>query len=184
MKGKVILKWLGNCISTMFIILLVCAVFIVIASRAAGGETSLFGYQLKTVLSGSMEPEMQVGSVILVKQTEGDDTFESGDVITFMTKDAILVTHRIIGVENDGQRFITKGDNNNGPDVEPVLAHNIVGKYSGWTLPYVGYAFHYVHTKQGAILFMFIPGLLFLGHAIITIWRALRFIEVPNLKEE
>ncbi|MEK3888392.1 signal peptidase I SipW [Bacillus sp. FSL K6-3431] len=180
MKGKIILKWISNCISTLFIVLLVCVVFIVISSRAAGGEASLFGYQLKTVLSGSMEPEMQVGSVILVQLADENDRFKSGDVITFQTKDAILVTHRIIGVENDGQRFITQGDNNNGPDVEPVLAQNIVGKYSGWTVPYLGYAFHYANTKQGAILLLFIPGLLFLGHAIFTIWRTLRLIEVPK----
>ncbi|MCJ7842227.1 hypothetical protein MUB24_15255, partial [Lederbergia sp. NSJ-179] len=38
MKGKTILKWISNCLSTLFIILLVCAVLIVISSRAAGGE--------------------------------------------------------------------------------------------------------------------------------------------------
>ncbi|MCJ7843678.1 signal peptidase I [Lederbergia sp. NSJ-179] len=187
MKGKTILKWISNCLSTLFIILLVCAVLIVISSRAAGGEPSLFGYQLKTVLSGSMEPEMPVGSIIFIQLAEKKETFKSGDVITFKTKDDILVTHRIIEVQDSGQRFITKGDNNNGPDVEPVLAQNVVGKYTGWTIPYLGYALHFVNTKQGAVLMLIIPGLLFLGHAIFTIWRTLRLIEVPkesNLKEE
>lgn len=183
MKGKTILKWISNSISTLLIILLVCAVLIVISSRAAGGEPSLFGYQLKTVLSGSMEPEMPVGSLILTKQVDEKETFKTGDVITFRTSENILVTHRIIEVEHNGQRFITKGDNNNGPDVEPVLADNIVGKYSGTTIPYAGYVFHYMNTKQGAVLFLFIPGLLFLGHAIFTIWRALRLIEGPKKEE-
>ncbi|GIN71387.1 S26 family signal peptidase [Bacillus sp. J14TS2] len=180
MKGKTILKWLGNSITTLFIMLLVCAVFVVISSRAAGGEPSLFGYQLKAVLSGSMEPEMPVGSIILVQLTDENSTFTNGDVITFRTDENILITHRILEIENGGQRFITKGDNNNGPDVEPVMNQNIVGKYSGVAVPYVGYIFHYLNTKQGAFLLLFLPGLFFLGHALFTIWRALRLIESPN----
>ena len=91
-----------------------------------------------------------------------------------------MITHRIIEVQNEGQSYITQGDNNNGPDVEPVLAQNIVGKYSGFTIPYAGYALHYLNSGQGAVLFLIIPGLLFLGYAVFTIWRALRLIEVPK----
>lgn len=187
MIGKTILKWMSQAISTLFIILLVCAVFIVLSSRAAGGEPSLFGYQLKAVLSGSMAPEMSVGSLILIQLTDEKEIFQAGDVITFRTDENILITHRIMEIEKSGQQFITKGDNNNGPDTQPVMAQNIVGKYSGVSIPYVGYAFHYMNTKQGALLLLVIPGLLFLGHAVFTIWRALRLIEVSQksqLKEE
>lgn len=184
---KRFLKWISNIFSTLLIILLACAVLIVISHRAAGGEPSLRGYQVKTVLSGSMEPDIKVGSIIFIKQTEENASFKKGDVITFLTEENILVTHRIIKVENEGQRFITKGDNNDGPDIEPVLAHNVVGKYTGITIPYAGYALHFANSKQGALLLMILPGLCFIGHAIITIWRALRSIEVSNqgqLKEE
>ncbi|MBS4208688.1 signal peptidase I SipW [Bacillus sp. FJAT-50079] len=180
MKLKTMLSWISNIVTTVLIILLLLAVFIVISSRAAGGEPSLFGYQFKTVLSGSMEPEMQTGSVILIEQAENTAEFNKGDVITFKTKENLLITHRIIEVQNKGQSYITQGDNNNGPDVEPVLAQNIVGKYSGFTIPYAGYALHYLNTGQGAVLFLIIPGFIFLGYSAITIWRALRLIEVPK----
>lgn len=35
--------------------------------RSFWGEPQVFGYQLKTVLSGSMEPEIKTGSIIAVK---------------------------------------------------------------------------------------------------------------------
>ena len=174
------LSWISNIVTTIIIIFLLITLFIVISSKAAGGEPSLFGYQFKTVLSGSMEPEMQTGSVILIQQAKNTAGFKKGDVITFKTKDNLLITHRIIDVQSEGQSYITQGDSNNGPDVEPVPAQNIVGKYSGFTIPYAGYALHYLNSGQGAVLFLIIPGLLFLGYAVFTIWRALRLIEVPK----
>lgn len=180
MKGKKLIKCLGNGISTLLIILLICGVFVVIFSRISEGEPSLFGYQLKTVLSGSMEPELQEGSLILTQLIDEKETFKNGDIITFKTEDNVLITHRIMGVENAGKQFITKGDNNNGLDIEPVLVENIVGKYSGWTIPNLGYAFYYLNSKQGTVLFLIIPGLLFLGHAMFTIWRTIQLIEIPK----
>lgn len=180
MKVKAMLSWISEIVTTVLIILLLIIVLIVVASKSAGEEPSLFGYQLKTVLSGSMEPEMQTGSIILIQKNKNTAEFKKGDVITFQTKDNLLITHRIIEVQNDGQRYITQGDNNNGPDVEPVLAHNIVGKYSGYTVPYVGYVIHFLNTGQGAILFLIIPGIFFLGYAVFTIWSALRHIEAPK----
>lgn len=178
MKGKTIVKWLGNGITILFIFLLAVTMLFIIASRAAGEEPSLFGYQFKTVLSGSMDPEMPVGSMILIQLADEKETFRTGDVITFKTKDDMLVTHRIIETEDNGQRFVTKGDNNNGPDIDPVLVENIVGKYVGWTIPYLGYVFHYLSSKQGILLVFLIPGVLLLGHAVFTLIRMVRLIEV------
>lgn len=180
MRGKTILRWISNIFTNLLFILLVCLVFVVISSKAAGGEPSILGYQLKTVLSGSMEPNIKTGSIILVESVKDTAKFKQGDVITFKTKDNILITHRIIEVDNNGQRYITKGDNNNGPDVEPVLAQNIVGKYAELTVPYAGYVLHFLNTKSGAVLLLIVPGLLFLGHAFFVIHRALRMIEQPK----
>ncbi|MBO0991630.1 signal peptidase I SipW [Bacillus sp. SD088] len=183
---KKILKWLNQIVSILLIVLLISMVFIIIASRSAGGEPSLFGYQLKAVLSGSMEPELKTGSIILVQQTEDTTNFAKNDVITFRTNENILITHRVIEMENNGEQYLTQGDANNAPDVEPVMAQNVVGKYSGFTVPYVGYALQFMNTKQGAVLLLMIPGLLFLGHAFFTIWRALKSIETvkkPSLEE-
>ena len=54
----------------------------------------IFGYQIYTVMSGSMEPVYHVGSLIYVKEVD-TDTLEKGDVITFMADEDTVVTHRI-----------------------------------------------------------------------------------------
>src|SRR5690606_2260944 len=126
--------------------------FLVVASRASGGEPTILGYQLKTVLSGSMEPGIQTGSIILIELADEKTNFEKGDVITYLEpQQNILITHRIEEVQLNGARYITKGDNNNAPDQQPVLAENIVGEYVNITIPYVGYVFQFVSSGQGIV---------------------------------
>ncbi|SDI71566.1 signal peptidase I SipW [Natribacillus halophilus] len=178
--GKVI----SGFTTTLLFALLVVTLFAVISSQAAEGEPNVFGYELKTVLSGSMEPEIQTGSMIAIQSTEHPTQFEQGDVITFTNADDNLVTHRVHEVENDGQQYITKGDNNNSTDSEPVLAENIVGEYTGWTVPFLGYAFVFATSEQGAVLLLILPGVLLLAYSAFTIGRALRQIEPSEKKEE
>lgn len=73
--------------------------------------------------------------------------------------------------------YETKGDNNNGPDLEPVLAENVVGKYGDITVPYVGYLLSYANSKAGAALLLIIPGILLLGYSAISIFTAIRSID-------
>ncbi|CJD24824.1 Signal peptidase I W [Streptococcus pneumoniae] len=73
--------------------------------------------------------------------------------------------------------YETKGDNNNGPDLEPVLAENVVGKYADITVPYVGYLLNYANSKAGAALLLIIPGVFLLGYSAISIFGAIRSID-------
>ncbi|MGM0838337.1 MAG: signal peptidase I SipW [Bacillota bacterium] len=180
MIPKTLMNILNKSVTTLLLILLVCIVFLIIASRAAGGEPNLFGYKLLTVLSGSMEPEIKTGSIILIKLEEETTNFEVGDVVTFKAQDNILITHRIVEVDTDGQRYITKGDNNNAPDPNPVIAENILAKYSDFTIPSVGYVYQFVNTRQGSVLLIILPGLLLLGHGAFTIWRSLKRMEATG----
>ena len=50
--------------------------------------------------------------------------------------------------------YETKGDNNNGPDLEPVLAENVIGKYADITVPYAGYALNYANSKAELLCFL------------------------------
>ena len=91
--------------------------------------------QLKpvVVLSGSMEPAMQTGSLAFIDKTE--TRFEKGDVISFRVGD-MLVSHRIIEVTEDG--FKTKGDNNEDPDAGTVAASSIEGRIL-FSIPKLGF---------------------------------------------
>jgi signal peptidase len=90
----------------------------------------LFPVQPVLVASGSMTPELDVGDVALIAKI-APARIQRGDVIQFRTVGQGPVIHRVIGVDNSGSsaRFLTQGDANDSPDLEPVLADNVVGKH-------------------------------------------------------
>ena len=101
----------------------------------------LFPLQPALVGSGSMEPKMYAGDVVIIAKTPAD-TVETGDVIQFRVPEGITIMHRVIEIQEneDGSIvFITKGDNNEQPDSEPVIPENVVGK-AVMTIPKVGWA--------------------------------------------
>lgn len=179
MKRKKIMKFISSTISTLLIITLVGMVLLVVSARASGGEPQLFGYQLRTVLSGSMAPEFKTGSIILVEQLDEAKNLKKGDVITFKQDSNHLVTHRIIEVVKQGKavQYRTKGDNNEAPDMNLVLPNNVVAQYTGFTIPLIGYLLSYAGSPMGVAILLIVPGLFLLGYSIITIRQTIKEIE-------
>ncbi|MBO0588884.1 signal peptidase I [Sporosarcina sp. E16_8] len=184
MKKKKIMKWINSLVSGILMVLLISVASVVVITKISGGEPQLFGYQLKTVLSGSMEPDILTGSIIAVKQAVDKTSFKAGDVITFQEEENILITHRITEVVKSGDSVLyrTKGDNNNAEDMNPVQSGNVVAQYTGFTLPYVGYFINFTQSKNGALLLL-IPGFLLLLYSAFTIWKVLGEIELSPKKK-
>ncbi|QNK90730.1 signal peptidase I [Sporosarcina sp. resist] len=184
MKKKKRMKRISSIVSGILMVLLISVASVVVFTKISGGEPQLFGYQLKTVLSGSMEPGILTGSIIAVKPAEDKTNFKKGDVITFQEAENILITHRITEVVKSGDSVLyrTKGDNNNAEDMNPVLSDNVVAEYTGFTVPYVGYFINFTQSKNGALLLL-IPGFLLLIYSGFTIWRALGEIELAPKKK-
>lgn len=172
------MKWMNNIATGVLFLLIISVAVMVMITKFSGGEPQVFGYQLKTVLSGSMEPDIKTGSIIAVKPGGDMTRFQENDVITFQDEDQKLVTHRIIEVVQSGENMLyrTKGDNNNSPDANPVLSDNVVAVYTGMTVPYIGYLINFAQSQNGAFLLL-IPGLLLLVYAVYTIWKALSDLE-------
>lgn len=172
-------KWISNLITLVLFLLLLVMLFLVISSKAAGGEPQVFGYQLKSVLSGSMEPGIKTGSIIAVKPGGDMTRFEEGDVITFMEEGDILITHRVTEVIKSGEHtmYKTKGDNNNAEDLNPVLSDNVVAEYTGFTVPYVGYFIDFAQSKNGSAILLILPGILLIGYAVFTIWQVISSVD-------
>lgn len=128
------------------------------------------GYRFFAVLSGSMSPEFETGSLVVVKPVD-PAALHVGDIITFGNADGQLVTHRIIGIENDGDlSFITKGDANEVADSEPVPAHRVVGMMA-LAIPWLGRILVFSQTKKGILLMIAIPSLLILVLEARSLWR-------------
>ncbi len=182
---KTTMKWISNMITLLLFVLLLIMVFLVISTKASGGEPSLFGYQIKTVLSGSMEPEIKTGSIIAVTPAEDKTNFKKDDIITFVQQDGQLVTHRIVEILGSGDhlQYVTKGDNNKEVDSTPVLAENVVATYSGFTIPYVGYFTEFAKSQKGTAILLIVPGLLLLIYAGFQIWSALKVLDMNARKQ-
>jgi signal peptidase I len=110
-----------------------------------------------TVLSGSMEPAIHTGSVVVVRPAAH---YVAGDIVTFgpNTKTQIPTTHRIVETRvQEGQMvFKTRGDANNGEDMKEILASDIVGKVY-LSVPYAGYVVDLVRKPIGLILIIILP---------------------------
>ena len=142
----------------------IVAIAVVLAVALVG--VRLIGFDVYTVLSGSMEPTYKTGSVIWVKSCEPEDV-EVGDPITFvLNEDLVVATHRVIDIDEEEGCFYTQGDANDAPDGSPVLYENLIGK-PVFTVPGLGYLVSYVQSPPGCyvalavaavvLMLMFLP---------------------------
>lgn len=159
------LKKLSNFVGTVAVVVVVTLALALVGVR-------LIGLKPFAVLSGSMEPEYQVGSLIYVKSVNYVD-LRVGDDITYMLDEDTVVTHRIIEVLVDEEdptviRYFTQGIANDVPDAVSVHYKNIIGK-PVFSIPYLGYVSNYIQNPPGMyvaiaagailILLVFLPDL-------------------------
>lgn len=164
----------GNVVFVVLLLVMAGLSFFLIQSRVSGGVPQVAGYQMYIVLSGSMSPEFDSGSLVFVREKEPEQLVV-GDIITFrsINDPDSLTTHRIVEVQrDDGLRFITRGDANNVNDPIPVPADSVVGQVTG-DVPYVGYLLNFVQTPQGLVLLIFVPGVLIILFELNKIFRYL-----------
>ena len=108
----------------------------------------LLGYQEYAVLSGSMEPQIEVGALVYDRTFNEAANLAVGDIITYRLTGDTLVTHRIVSVDKEGKTVTTKGDANEMEDAVPVSFDAIMGVYA-FDFPLLGYLTIYVKTPLG-----------------------------------
>ena len=147
----------------MIILLMMAAVLTFLAPH--------FGWRVDVVFSGSMEPELKVGGVVVTRPVEAED-IKIGDTITFYSPLSEKPTsHRVIAVEGGSSLYFqTNGDASEDADPFIVPAQDVVGKIC-LHLPYFGYIAQFVKTPLGLLLTLCLPGLIIIIMEIISIWR-------------
>lgn len=114
--------------------------------------TGVFPIYPSVILTGSMEPVIFPGDVVLIQKFSSEKEIYSlaeNDVINFKRED-IMITHRIIAVNYDQEgniSFLTKGDNNKSPDEEAVLPGELKGIIKG-VVPKVGTPVLWLYTNE------------------------------------
>ena len=97
----------------------------VIAAAAPLTIPRYMGYEIFNVVSGSMEPEIPVGSVIYVKATDPVDV-KKGDIIAFENGDSVVM-HRVVDNKQVEGTFVTKGDANAIEDLAEIPYASLIG---------------------------------------------------------
>ncbi|MTI96635.1 MAG: signal peptidase I [Firmicutes bacterium] len=150
-----VIKISGNVAMVCLLLFMAAMVFYSVKSRLDGGIPQVAGRHFFVVLSGSMEPAIGTGSLLVVKPTEAE-AVQVDDIITYHDGPR-TVTHRVMDINSDGS-FITKGDANNVPDLEPVAPGDLVGTVTG-IVPLAGYVINFGQTRTGMLLLIFLPAL-------------------------
>lgn len=145
------------------LVLVVALALAVAVVPALGGATPL------TVLSGSMEPALPVGSTVIVRPRPASE-IAVGDVITYTDRttesdETRIVTHRVVGIE-PGPAFVTKGDANDAPDAGLVQAADVRG-VQWYSVPYVGLLRERLFTPPGVFFAAGVLLLVLAAHLLV-----------------
>lgn len=132
-----------------------------------------FGARPQTVLTGSMEPAISPGDVVVDERIAPGEA-ELGDVVTFRDPEdqSRLITHRVVAIRRAGSHywFRTRGDANNTTERWRVAAAGDLGRVA-YVVPWVGHAAVLARTPFGLWLLVLVPLLLLAAEELWRIWR-------------
>ena len=119
---------------TLLLTVAVCLCLFVVVQVLSHGHVSFGGYSFFKVITGSMEPELSVGDLILTEKTPAEK-IAVNDVVSFYAQSpgmiGKIITHRVVDkvVAEDGTvRLLTKGDANLSMDGYAVTDEMLVGR--------------------------------------------------------
>ncbi|HUR51533.1 MAG TPA: signal peptidase I [Mycobacteriales bacterium] len=120
------------------------------------------GLRPLVVRSGSMEPTIHTGAMVLVR-TVPASAIRVGDVVAVDRPDRTRVTHRVVRVTHRGTtaELVLKGDANTDPDPAPVtVAH--AGRFV-MTAPWLGRVGGFLSSARGGFVLGWIVAAVMLG---------------------
>lgn len=176
MNKKKVLIWIA--------VAVVLAPFILYAiPQVVGGSHSYI------VRSGSMEPAIPLGSVVIIQPVDPSHV-KKGDIITFEneeisqkegSEDTNRVTHRVVKIRKNSEKleFKTKGEANEDPDPGWVKEDQLVGKVM-FSVPKLGYVLSWAGSKYGYFLLLLIPAALIV---INEAWKIRKELGKENTKK-
>ncbi|MDP3987988.1 MAG: signal peptidase I [Candidatus Levybacteria bacterium] len=163
---------------------IILSLVIIAASTALSVLKIPGGISLFIVQSGSMEPTINTGSVVLIQK---QDNYKKGDIITFFDKNkSETTTHRILATKKtSGEKiFATKGDANRGADREIIKENQILGKMI-FFVPYLGNAVSFAKTQAGFIFLIIVPAVIIIISEILNIKKELlKIIEKRKMPKD
>lgn len=162
------LKKISTIVCIILIVFLAGVTISLVIQKSKGEEIDLLGYKVYYVLTDSMTPSLEVGDVILSKDSEG---VEVGDVVTYVAISGIiegeLVTHKVIEVyeENGTTMVVTQGTKTGATPDEPIEASAILGTMV-CEMHVIGWLFGIIQEPIGFVLVIALPIILTIIYCI------------------
>lgn len=175
-KRKKLLNGIFTALLLAFAVFAAVTLVFAIVVRFRGGN-GIFGYGFYQIVSGSMEPEIKVGDVVVAKKAVADEV-NAGDTIVFSYQGKI-VTHRLI--EKQGDYLITKGIANTAAETVPATA--LIAVQVG-RLPGFGYVLDFLRTPYGYVLLIGLPLAGVLVYQTTALTKALKKKKEPDSERE
>ena len=145
-KGGKFFPALCNIIGTLIILA-------VIATSIPLTVPRLLGFEIYSVVSGSMEPALPTGSIVYVEHVE-PETVEPGDIIAYNV-DGSVITHRVVENHFVEGEYVTKGDANEKEDFSNVSYRDLIGRVK-YHFPVIG---HYLMLYSQQVTKVYLLGL-------------------------
>lgn len=166
-RSPVFLRWIATVLSWTGATLAVAFLGGLLVAAAAG-------YRGYTVMSGSMEPVIATGDLV-INQPIGPFDARVGDVVTFLDPGGSgrLITHRVQSIDVTPQLVdvVTKGDANTAVERWSISRHGRLGRVV-LDVPRVGYAMAVLRSRVGQMALVVVPALLLMTLALLKIWRS------------
>ena len=141
-------------------------------------------YQFKVIKSGSMEPAIRTGSLVVIKTAP---TYREGEVVTYGrdSKTEIPTTHRIVAARVEGGQLLytVKGDANDTSDPREIHQTEIIGRVL-LAVPWLGYLLDFARQPLGFILLIALPALWVIVDEVRKIWRELKKMKAAKAVQE
>ena len=190
-QNKRISHKLVSGIVSVILLLAVCFCIFAFVQKFNKGYVSFLGYSLFRVTTGSMEPTISVGELILT-QDMPIEKIETKDIISFFSKDAYMngriITHRVVerDISVTGQVMLTtRGDSNPSTDIHRVDDENFIGKViwiSGDDNAFAG-VMNFLSSGMGFFTCIAIPVIL-ISVLIFKRCIAVMMIDIKRFKDE
>ena len=165
------IKIIGNCLFGLIVLALVA--YILLSVIAPELSARLFGFQMYTVVTDSMEPGIPVGSLVVSKTLGEGESPQPGEIISFGTTlngEPATVTHyfREAREENGRIRYMTQGENAPGYDDYAVYRENIQGTYL-FHVPFLGKISQFLRSPMALVMLCTDGAILILGWFVMRI---------------
>ncbi len=169
-------------LGSILLVVLVAVLIVMFNARISGEAPSVFGYQIFRVSSGSMEPELMIGDVILVKEAEPAD-IEKGDIVTYKGEvddfDGKFITHKMIEDPQlvDGEYVFKSQGIVSGAIPDPLWYEDqLMGEFV-CKIPFIDSVYTFFLKPYGLIVFVLVIVVLF-GYELISL-----IVSYKNLDE-